>query len=150
MDSLILSRTTREDVPSIRVIERLSFPSPWDSITIMRTISDRGSFNLTARYQGRVVGYVFSVSMRKMVHLLNLAVHPEFRRRGIGRRLLSEIISFARSTRKSYVFLEVRTSNDSARKLYASMGVSPVLTWRRYYSDTGDDAAVMVKHIERD
>lgn len=149
MDSLTLSRTTREDIPSIRAIEQLSFPSPWNAITIMMAVSEKGSCNITARYQGRVVGYCFSVGMRRMVHLLNLAVHPDFRRRGIGRRLLSEIISFARSTRKSYVFLEVRTSNDSARRLYASMGFSPVCTWRRYYSDTGEDAAVMVKHIER-
>jgi ribosomal-protein-alanine N-acetyltransferase len=149
MDSLILQKTTREDIRPVLAIERLSFHSPWDARTFMAALSDRRSYNLTAVYQGQVVGYCFTIAMKRMVHLLNLAVHPEFRQQGIAKRLLDAIFLFARSGRKSYVFLEVRKSNDIAKKLYFSQGFSHVCTWQRYYSDTGEDASIMVKRLER-
>jgi [ribosomal protein S18]-alanine N-acetyltransferase len=83
-----------------------------------------------------------------MVHLLNIAVHPDFRVQGVARAMLGEIISFARSCNKSYVFLEVRRSNANAQALYASMGFFHVCTWRRYYTDSGEDACIMAKRIQ--
>ena len=118
--------------------------------TFLAILHDRRSYNLTARYDGEIVGYCFSLGMKNMVHLLNLAVHPDFRRRGIARRLLNEIFSFARSHGKSYVFLEVRKSNDTAKRLYSSMGFTHVSTWQRYYSDSGEDASIMVKRLDKD
>jgi ribosomal-protein-alanine N-acetyltransferase len=149
MDSLTLQTTTREDILPILAIEQLSFPSPWNVHTFLAALCDRRSYNITARYDDRVVAYCFSLAMKRMVHLLNLAVHPEFRQKGIAKRLLDEIFLFARSSRKSYVFLEVRTSNDIAQRLYVSAGFSHVSTWRQYYSDTGEDASIMAKRIER-
>lgn len=148
MDTLVFNRTLREDLPGILDIERLSFPSPWNLHTFLTVLCDKDSYNITVRDDGKIVGYCFAVSMRRMVHLLNLAVHPDFQRRGIARRLLEEIISFARSNNKSYVFLEVRKSNKIARSLYASMGFSHAFTWRHYYTDSGEDAYIMVKRIE--
>ncbi|HON38409.1 MAG: ribosomal protein S18-alanine N-acetyltransferase [Desulfomonilia bacterium] len=150
MDSLTLRKTTREDMPSILAIEQASFISPWSVHTFLTILHDRRSYNLTARYDGEIVGYCFSLGMKNMVHLLNLAVRPDFRRRGIARRLLNEIFSFARSHGKSYVFLEVRKSNDTAKRLYASMGFTHVSTWQRYYSDSGEDASIMVKRLDKD
>jgi ribosomal-protein-alanine N-acetyltransferase len=149
MDSLILGKTTREDIPSIIAIEQASFVSPWSVYTFLTALHDMRSCNITARYDGEIVGYCFSLGMKNMVHLLNLAVRPDFRRHGIARRLLDEIFLFARSNRKSYVFLEVRTSNDIAKRLYASVGFTHVSTWQRYYSDTGEDASIMVRRLER-
>jgi ribosomal-protein-alanine N-acetyltransferase len=148
MDSLILHKTTREDIPSILAIERSSFPSPWNARAFLSALCDKRSYKITARYNGEIVGYCFSLGMKRMIHLLNLAVHPRFRHLGIAKRLLDEIFLFARSGGKSYVFLEVRKSNDYAQKLYASMGFSHVCTWHRYYSDTGEDASVMIKRLE--
>ncbi len=149
MDSLTLRKTTREDIPSIFAIEQASFVSPWNVHTFLTTLHNRRSCNITARCNGEIVGYCFSLGMKNMVHLLNLAVHPDFRRQGIARRLLHEIFSFARSHGKSYVFLEVRKSNDSAKRLYTSVGFTHVSTWQRYYSDSGEDASIMVKRLER-
>lgn len=149
MASLILRKTLWEDIPSIFAIEEVSFASPWSVYIFLAALHDRRSCNLTARFDGEIVGYCFSLGMKNMVHLLNLAVHPDYRRQGIARRLLDEIFSFARSHRKSYVFLEVRKSNDIAKRLYASVGFTHVSTWQRYYSDTGEDASIMVKRLER-
>jgi [ribosomal protein S18]-alanine N-acetyltransferase len=149
MDTVVFCRTLREDLSGILEIERLSFPSPWNLHTFLSVLHDKDSYSLTAWHDGKIVGYCFALAMRKMVHLLNLAVHPDFQQRGIARSLLGEIISFARSNNKSYVFLEVRKSNNTARSLYTSMGFSHAFTWQRYYTDSGEDAYIMVKKIER-
>ena len=86
--------------------------------------------------------------MKNMIHLLNLAVHPDHRKKGIAKRLLNEIIFGARGRNKSYIFLEVRTSNKEARLLYESQGFRHVSTWPEYYTDTREDANVMMKKLE--
>lgn len=149
MDTIVFHKTQRDDLSGILEIERLSFPSPWNLHTFLSVLHDKNSYNLTAWYNGKIRGYCFCLVMRKMVHLLNLAIHPDCKRKGIARSLLDEIISFARSNNKSYVFLEVRRSNDTAQSLYASMGFSHAFTWHRYYTDSGEDAYIMVKKIER-
>jgi [ribosomal protein S18]-alanine N-acetyltransferase len=149
MDTVVFNITRRDDLTEILKIERLSFPSPWNLHTFLSLLHDKNSFNLTAWCNGKIVGYCFTLAMRKMVHLLNLAIHPDCQQRGIARCLLDEIILFARSNNKSYVFLEVRKSNNIAQKLYTSMGFSHAFTWNRYYTDSGEDAYIMVKKIEK-
>lgn len=148
MGTLDFRWTEQKDLHKILEIEKLSFPKPWDIQIFYSVLSDDECYNLTALYEGRVAGYCFAQAMKKMVHLLNLAVHPDFRQKGIGRALVKEIISFARLNNKSYVFLEVRKSNSVAQALYASMGFTHVFSWQRYYSDTGEDASIMVTKIE--
>jgi [ribosomal protein S18]-alanine N-acetyltransferase len=148
MDALRLFLTTPQDLPAIMAIERLSYPSPWDVHTFLSVLTDEECRNLTAAWGERIVGYCFAQSMTRMVHLLNIAVHPDYRQRGIARAMIEDMISFARSANKSYVFLEVRRSNSTAQALYASMGFFPVCTWRRYYTDTGEDACIMAKKLE--
>ncbi len=148
MGTLVIRWTEQRDIEKILEIEKLSFQSPWDITTFQSILSDEECYNISAVYDGQVAGYCFAQIMRKMVHLLNLAVHPDFQQKGIGRALVNEIISFARLSNKSYVFLEVRKSNSIAQALYASMGFTHVFSWRRYYSDTGEDASIMAKKIE--
>jgi [ribosomal protein S18]-alanine N-acetyltransferase len=147
MDTLELRPATPDDLPVILEIERLSYPSPWDVLTFVSVLDDEECWNLTALYNGRVAGYCFTQVMRNMIHLLNLAVHPDVRGKGIARAMLEEMILFARSINKSYAFLEVRRSNDSAQALYHSLGFTHVCVWRHYYNDSGEDACIMVKKI---
>jgi [ribosomal protein S18]-alanine N-acetyltransferase len=147
MDTVELHLTTPSDLPQILEIERLSYPSPWDVHTFLSVISDDECRNLTAVSNDAIVGFCFSQVMRKMVHLLNIAVHPDFRQRSIARAMIEEIFSFARRSNKSYVFLEVRRTNHSAQALYVSMGFFHVCIWRSYYTDTGEDACIMAKKI---
>ncbi len=148
MGTLVFRWTEQKDIHKILEIERLSFQSPWDIQTFFSILSDEECYNITALYEGQVAGYCFAQVMKKMVHILNLAVHPDFRQKGISRALVNEIISFARLSNKSYVFLEVRKTNSIAQALYVSMGFTHVFSWQRYYSDTGEDASIMVKKLE--
>ena len=77
------------------------------------------------------------------IHITNLAVHPDLRRRGFGRNLIQEVRKFAESSRAKRLLLEVRRSNFSAQNLYRELGFSPIGVRRGYYEDTSEDALVM-------
>jgi ribosomal-protein-alanine N-acetyltransferase len=150
MDPLTVRQATQNDLTGIQEIEKVSFPSPWSTGTFVTTLCDQRCRNIVICCHGEVIGYCFAFTMKTMIHLLNLAVHPKHRKKGVAKRLLNEIISDARTGNKAYVFLEVRKSNEQARLLYESMGFSHVSTWPKYYTDTREDADVMVKRLEGD
>ena len=82
------------------------------------------------------------------VHLLDLAVDPDARRRGVARALVGRVLTYARENQARLVLLEVRQSNDAARALYRSAGFSENGVRRGYYSDNGEDAVEMCVELE--
>jgi ribosomal-protein-alanine N-acetyltransferase len=92
---------------------------------------------------GTLVGFLLAWSVADELHLLELACHPEHRRRGFGRALLNALVSHARQHRKRLLLLEVRRSNAAAIALYESCGFQEAGVRRAYYSDTGEDALEM-------
>ena len=147
MDPVIILLATSNHVREIMVIERMSFPSPWDEETFLITLEDERCNSFVAIEDGMVVGYCLALNLGNMAHILNLAVHLKYRRRGIARQLVKEILMDAAIRDKVYAVLEVRKTNVPARSLYASFGFSHVSTWSRYYTDTNEDAAIMVKDL---
>jgi ribosomal-protein-alanine N-acetyltransferase len=89
-----------------------------------------------------LLAYSFSWLLPPETHLLNLAVHPDFRGQGLGRRLLGSILRLSRKAQCRKVFLEVREGNQAAMGLYASLGFLPTSRRPSYYSD-GSDAILM-------
>lgn len=147
MDLVTYCQASIGHLPHILEIERKSFPCPWDVNTFSSTMEDRRCEGIVAIEDEMVVGYCFAISLSNVVHVLNLAVHPCFRRKGIARQLLRDILSGAVSKDKMYAVLEVRTSNVPALSLYSSMGFTHVSTRHKYYSETNEDANVMVKDL---
>lgn len=146
MDTLI-APAARRDLPAIMEIEKQSFASPWDSLTMFLSLDDPQGRGTVAWAGRQLVGYCFAHAMLDMVHILNLAVRPNCRRQGIARRLLNDLIAFGEGSGRLFVFLEVRTTNDEAKALYAGMGFRHVCTWRKYYQDTHEDAEIMLKGL---
>jgi ribosomal-protein-alanine N-acetyltransferase len=135
------------DVPAIWAIEKLSFPTPWSRWTFLAELGQRASHFLVAGpYPPRpwkTWGYIVFWVIADEMHILNLAVHPEHRRRGIARRLLVEALSRARALGATVAWLEVRPSNAPARNLYASFGFQEMGRRPRYYEDTKEDAILL-------
>jgi len=92
---------------------------------------------------GLVVGFLLAWSVADELHLLELASHPEQRRKGFGRALLAALIEHAQHSRKRLLLLEVRRSNQAAISLYERVGFQKAGVRRGYYSDTGEDAVEM-------
>jgi dihydroorotate dehydrogenase electron transfer subunit len=149
MDKIDLRPLTPRDLTAVLEVERVSFVSPWDVNTFKSTLEDKRCLSLLARNGPEVVGYCIALDLTSMVHILNLAVHPHWRGRGLGRRLIEEMLVRSASSGKVCAVLEVRTSNLSARSLYSSLGFVHVNTWRGYYTDTNEDASIMIKDLRR-
>jgi ribosomal-protein-alanine N-acetyltransferase len=96
------------------------------------------------RHQGRLAGYLLGWSLPEELHLGNLAVAPEYQRRGVATFLLRWIMDEARARRALRIALEVRTSNFAAQELYRAHGFEAVALRKGYYQDSGEDALVMV------
>jgi ribosomal-protein-alanine N-acetyltransferase len=92
---------------------------------------------------GQIVGFLLAWSVADELHLLELASHPDQRRRGFGRALLAALIAHAQHAKKRLLLLEVRRSNQAAIALYESSGFRSTGVRRGYYSDTGEDALEM-------
>ena len=135
---------TLDDVPDVHRIERASFPVPWPDYAFRQEIeTNRLAHYLVVRAGGKVVGYGGLWMMVDEAHITTFAVLPDWRRQGIGARLMLAMMELATELQARVATLEVRLSNDAARGLYARFGFRPVGIRPRYYSDNGEDALIM-------
>lgn len=135
---------TGRDLPRIIEIERLSFPSPWTLASFERELTLPFSRIMVAlpAESNVIAGFLCRWLIADECHILNVAVHPDSRRMGIGSVLISEAISEARSKEAGVVTLEVRRSNLAARQLYRKFEFEE-RRLRRHYYGPGEDAIIM-------
>lgn len=144
-----IRNATGRDLPRILEIERLAFPSPWTLASFQRELTlpfSRIVVALPADSQ-LIAGFLCRWLIADECHVLNVAVHPESRRLGIGTVLMSEAISEAQSTGAGVVTLEVRRSNLPARQLYRKFEFEE-RRLRRHYYGPGEDAIIMELHFD--
>ncbi len=135
---------TLDDVAAVHLIEMASFPVPWPDHAFRQEIqANRMAHYLIVRAGSRAVAYGGLWLMVDEAHVTTFAVLPTVRRRGIGGRLMVELMALARDLGARVMTLEVRLSNEPARALYARFGFRPVGIRPRYYSDNGEDALIM-------
>ena len=132
------------DLPRILEIERLAFPSPWSLASFERELTLPFSRVMVATPQAdsSIVGFLCRWLIADECHVLNIAVHPDSRRMGIGAVLITEAISEARSSGSDVVTLEVRRTNLAARQLYRKFDFEE-RRLRRHYYGPGEDAIIM-------
>jgi ribosomal-protein-alanine N-acetyltransferase len=136
------------DLDGVMAIEEVSFPTPWSREMFLEDFPREFSDALVAAgTEDEVLGYAVCWTLAGESHLLNIAVHPSRRERGIGRTLLSECIRRAARGGASLVFLEVRAGNEAAQRLYRSMGFEFRGIRKGYYTDTGEDAVIFDREV---
>lgn len=142
--ALAVGAMRREDIPAVHEIERLSFRTPWPAYAFeQELVGNRLARYLVARDAERVVGFAGIWLMVDEAHITTFGVHPQERRRGVGRRLLLSLLELSHEIGASRMTLEVRASNVAAQGLYRAFGFGVVGRRPRYYTDDGEDALVM-------
>ncbi len=130
------------DLPSVIAIERRSFSTPWSLAMFVLELSKPSSICLAAHDpDGEIHGYLVCARYDKVWHLMNVAVTPEMRRRGVAAALIGGM--FERSGPGARFTLEVRESNEAAIAMYESLGFQRAGRRQRYYQDNGEDALIM-------
>jgi len=141
---LLVRPMTVDDLADVQLIERASFTTPWPSNAYRQELeTNRLAQYLVASLAGTIVAYGGIWLMVDEAHVTTFAVHPRYRRRRIGERLLVALLDLAIDRRAREATLEVRLSNLPARRLYEKYGFRPVGIRPRYYSDNQEDALIM-------
>jgi ribosomal-protein-alanine N-acetyltransferase len=142
-----LLRMTPENVglyvEKIHEIETLSFPSPWSIHAFRQEVNNPVSHLLGLFVNDALQGYICFWHFDGEIQLVNIAVHPKARGRGLGNCLLTKMLEFAAPRGTQRIWLEVRLSNRTARRLYEKLGFIEVGRRRKYYTDNNEDAVVM-------
>lgn len=135
-----------KDIPSILEIENVSFKNPWRASTFSGEIVNTGvsyPYVIVHRVFERVIGYIIYWKIQEEVQISNFAIHPDFRRKGIGEAVMRSVIKTIQRDGGEYVFLEVRPSNQAARSLYKKLGFDVLGTRKDYYQTPVEDALIM-------
>jgi len=142
-DDVIIAPMRREDIHDVVAIEGMSFPSRWQPGAYETELMSPKSFYYVALQSSQVVGFAGMWTSHDEVHITTLAVHPDFRRRRIGRRLLRALLYKAVDLAVERVTLEVRAGNQAAISLYGKHNFVQIAYLPRYYADTGEDGVIM-------
>lgn len=139
---------TLADVPAVAAIDRLSFALPWSESSFRKELEENDQAHFfVAEEQGRVAGLAGYWFIVDECHISTVAVHPEWRRRGLGEQLVAAVLDHARSLGAVMATLEVRVSNGTAIRLYEKFGFKVNRRRRGYYRDNNEDALEMLAQL---
>lgn len=138
---------TAEDLEEVLAIEQASFTTPWKRDHFESELAGSYSFPFVAECEGRIVGYVCLMSLFEEAQILDIAVLPEQRGRGVARLLMEHACAVARERQAEVLALEVRSSSAAAIGLYRQAGFRQVGIRRNYYG-ASEDALLMEKHLK--
>ncbi len=136
-----------QHLPQVRQIEQASFSSSWSLAAFLKELANESAYYYVGCNAQEIVGYVGAWVLKQELHITNLAVAPDYRRRGVATQFLQLMYAKASKENLNKVTLEVRVSNKSAQRLYIKEGFIKVKRKLNYYQDNGEDAVVMWKQV---
>ena len=136
-----ITEMQEKHLPALAKLEKQCFHAPWSEKMLREELG--GGIFLVAEQDGEVQGYVGCQTVLDEGYITNVAVSPDFRRRGAARRLIAELIARAKEKGLAFVTLEVRESNAPAIALCAGAGFAPVGTRKNFYSNPAENALLM-------
>lgn len=147
VEKISIHPMTPADLDGVMEVERLSYLTPWSRDAFLSEILQAYTIYLIARDGDRIAAFAGMHVVWEDAHVTNIAVHPLYRGRGLGERMMRELIERARQRGSLRMTLEVRISNVTAQTLYRKLGfiTAPGAIRKGYYTDTNEDAIVMWK-----
>lgn len=145
-----IQRMTVNDVDDVAELDKLCFTVPWSRQAFADEMENKIAVYFTAKDNGKVIGYCGFWQAADEADITNIAVLPQFRKQGVGGELLKSLIKKADEMGLVQINLEVRKSNEPAKRLYEKYGFEPIGERKRYYRDNNEDAVIMSKYIGKE
>ncbi len=139
---------TEADVTAIEALERACFSEPWSEKSLRESLANPRYRILTAKADGRLIGYVSTFLVADEMNIANVAVDSEFRRQGVGKRLMDSAVILAKQNRMTTIYLEVRKSNEAAQELYRKVGFERGGVRKNFYDHPKEDGLIMRMDLE--
>ncbi len=143
-----LNVMTDAHVAQVAELEKLCFSDPWSENSVASELKNPLALWLVAQDDATVVGYIGSQSVGDEADMMNIAVHPNYRRKGIARQLVTGLVTALGEKDVHSLALEVRASNAPAIALYEQLGFQQVGRRPNYYRNPKEDALILKKFFE--
>jgi ribosomal-protein-alanine N-acetyltransferase len=133
----------RRDMQEVLQTESESFTVPWTEDDFLHCLRQRNCIGMVAELGDHVIGHVIYELHRNRLHILNLAIHPNFRRQHVGAQIVTKLIGKLSSHRRARITLEVRETNLAAQLFLKTLSFVATKVVKSYYEDTSEDAYFM-------
>ena len=145
---MILETMNAAHVAQIAALEKICFSDPWSERSIASELDNKLAFWLDATEGETVAGYIGSQTVMEETDMMNVAVHPDFRRQGIAEALVNGLVEYLKAMGSRCLTLEVRASNAPAIALYDKLGFTEIGRRKNYYRNPREDALILRKEWE--
>ena len=145
---MILETMHAAHVAQIAQLEKICFSDPWSERSIASELDNNLAFWLVAVEGETVAGYIGSQTVMEETDMMNVAVHPVFRRQGIAEALVNGLVEHLKAMGSRCLTLEVRASNAPAIALYEKLGFTEIGRRKNYYRNPREDALILRKEWE--
>ncbi len=145
---MTIERMAAAHVAQVAQLEKLCFSDPWSEKSVFSELSNSLSLWLVALEGEAVAGYIGSQTVLGETDMMNVAVHPDFRRQGVAEALVTELVSQLKQMESHSLTLEVRASNEAAKALYEKLGFALAGIRPKYYRNPREDAYILRKEWE--
>ena len=133
----------RRDMPEVLDIENRSFEFAWTEEDFIRCLRQRNCIGMVAEHDERVVGFMIYELHKNRLHILNFAVHSDFRRRGVASGMIRKLVGKLSPQRRNRILLEIRETNLAAQLFFREAGFRAISVLREFYEDSPEDAYLM-------
>ena len=145
---MMIVKMNEGHVKAVAELEKICFSDPWSENSVASELKNKLALWLVAEDEGKVAGYIGSQTCGDESDVMNVAVHPDFRRRGIAEALVSALVEELKAIESRCLTLEVRASNAPAISLYEKLGFGEIGRRKNYYRNPREDALIMRKEWE--
>ena len=145
---MIIDKMNSSHVAQIAQLEKICFSDPWSEKSIASELDNKLAFWLVAAEGDTVAGYIGSQTVIDETDMMNVAVHPDFRRQGIAEELVNTLVDNLKQMGSHSLTLEVRAANAPAIALYEKLGFSEIGRRKNYYRNPREDALILRKEWE--
>ena len=142
---MIITNMKPQHVAQVAELEKICFSDPWSEKSVASELDNPLSLWLVAEDDGCVAGYIGSQTVMDESDMMNVAVHPDYRRQGIGEKLVSVLVDALKEKGSHCLTLEVRASNENAISLYKKLDFQQVGLRKNYYHNPKEDALILRK-----
>ena len=145
---MMIQAMNSSHVTQIAQLEKCCFSDPWSERSIASELENKLAFWLVALEGDMVVGYIGSQTVMDETDMMNVAVHPDYRRCGVAEALVNGLVAYLQKTGSRCLTLEVRASNAPAIALYGKLGFTEQGRRKNYYRNPKEDALILRKEWE--
>ena len=146
---MMIIRMNESHVKAVAELEKICFSDPWSENSVASELRNKLALWLVAEEEGQVAGYIGSQTCGDETDMMNVAVHPDFRRRGIAQALVNALVEELKAIESRLLTLEVRASNTPAITLYEKLGFHEIGRRKNYYRNPKEDALILRKEWEK-